>query len=137
MSRYKQEFDWSLEFSLTQSWQQQTTNFETSFPIFNKKRYDITWESSASRRFSWNILPYLLFLKKRQNFLLSSAAKYRWRFKGLRFKILLYVWSLWSLLSTSAKSFWILITSFMRTFLCFPSQQQATLTSSHVFVGSE
>ena len=47
-----------------------------------KIRYDITWESSASRRFSWNIMPYLLFLKKRQNLQLSSAANYRWRFKG-------------------------------------------------------
>ena len=45
-------------------------------------RYDITWESSASRRFSWNIMPYWLFLKKRQNLKLSSAANYRWRFKG-------------------------------------------------------
>ena len=32
-----------------------------------KIRCDITWESSASRRFSWNLMPYLLFLKKRQN----------------------------------------------------------------------
>ena len=28
-------------------------------------------------------MPYLLFLKKRQNFKLSFAANYRWRFKGL------------------------------------------------------
>ena len=27
-------------------------------------------------------IPYWLFLKKRQNFKLSSAANYRWRFKG-------------------------------------------------------
>ena len=27
-------------------------------------------------------MPYLLFLKKRQNLQLSSAANYRWRFKG-------------------------------------------------------
>ena len=27
-------------------------------------------------------LPYFLFLKKRQNLKLSSAAKYRWRFEG-------------------------------------------------------
>ena len=27
-------------------------------------------------------MPYSLFLKKRQNFKLSSAAKYRWHFKG-------------------------------------------------------
>ena len=26
-------------------------------------------------------MPYLLFLKKRQNFKLSSAANYRWRFR--------------------------------------------------------
>ena len=35
--------------------------------IFSKLkiiRYDISWELSASRRFSWNIMPNLLFLKK-------------------------------------------------------------------------
>ena len=32
----------------------------------------------CSRRFSWNIVPYFLFLKKRQNLKLSSAANYRW-----------------------------------------------------------
>ena len=37
----------------------------------------------TSRRFSWNIMPYLLFLKKQQNLKLSSAANYWWRFKGL------------------------------------------------------
>ena len=41
------------------------------FPNFRQKRY-ITWESSASRRFSWN-MPFLLFLKKRQNLQFSSA----------------------------------------------------------------
>ena len=30
-------------------------------------------------------MPYLLFLKKQQNFKLSSAANYRWRFKGVCF----------------------------------------------------
>ena len=45
-------------------------------------RYDITWESSASRRFSWNIIPYWLFMKKRQILKLSSAANNRCRFKG-------------------------------------------------------
>ena len=40
------------------------------------------------RRFSWNIMPYLLFLKKRQNFKLLSAANYRWGFKGLFFACL-------------------------------------------------
>ena len=29
-----------------------------------------------------NIMPYFLFLKKRQNLQLSSAANYRWRFQG-------------------------------------------------------
>ena len=48
---------------------------------FSKKiRHDISWESSASRRFSWNIMPYLLFLKMQQNLKLTSAANYRWRF---------------------------------------------------------
>ena len=65
-----------------QSRLQQTTNLLTSFRIFEKIRYDISWESSASRRFSWNTMPYLLFLKKRQNLNLSPAANYRWRFKG-------------------------------------------------------
>ena len=38
------------------------------FPNFRKKiRYEISWELSASRQFSWNIMPYMLFLKKRQN----------------------------------------------------------------------
>ena len=45
---------------------------------FSKKiRCDISWEWSASRRFTWNIIPYLLFLKKGQNLKLSSAANYR------------------------------------------------------------
>ena len=44
------------------------------FPSFQQK---------SSRRFSWNIMPYLLFLKKQQNLKLSSAANYRWRFKGI------------------------------------------------------
>ena len=53
------------------------------FSNFRKRiRYDISWESSASRRFSWNIIPYLLFLKEWQNLKLSSVANYRWRFMG-------------------------------------------------------
>ena len=51
------------------------------FSKFSTKiRYDITWESSASRRFSWNVKPYLLFSKRLQNLQLS-AANYRWRFQ--------------------------------------------------------
>ena len=51
--------------------------FCDSFPNFRKKRrYDNSWESSAGRRFSWNIIPYLLFLK------MSSAANYRLHFMG-------------------------------------------------------
>ena len=34
------------------------------------------------QQFSWNIMPYLLFLKMQQNLKLSSAANCRWRFKG-------------------------------------------------------
>ena len=57
--------------------------FHNIFPNFwKKRRYDISWESSASRRFSWNIMPYLLFLKKQLNFKMSSAANYRWHFMG-------------------------------------------------------
>ena len=53
--------------------------------LFSKEiRNDISWDSPASRRFSWNIMLYLLFLKKRQNLKLSSAANYRWRFMGYR-----------------------------------------------------
>ena len=66
-----------------QSRLQQTTNFEIFSPFSTKIRYDISWESSASRRFSWNIILNFLFLKKRQNLKSSSAANYRWRFKGL------------------------------------------------------
>ena len=36
---------------------------------FKRKKEWFSWESSAIRRFSWNIMPYLLFLKKRQNLL--------------------------------------------------------------------
>ena len=36
-----------------QSGLQQMTNFATSFLVFEKIRYDISWESSASRQFSW------------------------------------------------------------------------------------
>ena len=39
------------------------TNFATSFPIFEKNKELYSWESSASRRFSWNIKPYFLFWK--------------------------------------------------------------------------
>ena len=44
-----------------QSWLQQTTNFASSFLIFGKIRYDISWESSA-RRFSWNITPLIFVI---------------------------------------------------------------------------
>ena len=45
--------------------------------IFHENRHE-----NAGRRFSWNIMHYLLFLKKQQNLKLSSAANYWWRFKG-------------------------------------------------------
>ena len=64
-----------------QSQLQQTASFYHLSQFSKKITYDISWESSASRRFSWNI-PYLLFLKKQHNLKLSSAANYRWRFKG-------------------------------------------------------
>ena len=39
------------------------------FLNFGKKiRYDTSWESSSSRRFSWNTMHYLLFLKKNAKF---------------------------------------------------------------------
>ena len=51
-----------------------STNYDCSrrqilwhlYRFSNKLRYEISWGSSASRRFSWN-MPYLLFLKKHQN----------------------------------------------------------------------
>ena len=33
-------------------------NFVTSFLVFGQKRFDRSWESSISRRFSWNIMPF-------------------------------------------------------------------------------
>ena len=39
-----------------------TTAADNIFLIFENKRYDISWESSASRRVSWNIMPYFCFL---------------------------------------------------------------------------
>ena len=36
-------------------------------------------------------MPYLLFLKKQQNLKLSSAANYRWRFKGYKFSLYMYL----------------------------------------------
>ena len=44
-------------------------NFCDIFPSFRQIRYDISWESSASRRFSWIIMPYLLFSKKQKNWI--------------------------------------------------------------------
>ena len=64
-----------------QSQLQQTTNFDTSFRTFEKN----------SLWFSWNIMPYLLFLKKRQHFKLSSVAIYRWRFKDVTFPLVSWV----------------------------------------------
>ena len=54
--------------------------FYDIFLNFRQIRYGISWESSASRGFSWNIMPYSLFLKKQQNLKSSSAANCRWRF---------------------------------------------------------
>ena len=53
-----------------------------SFLIFEKNKVWYSMRIAASRRYSWNIMPYLLFLKKRQKLKLSSAANYRWRYKG-------------------------------------------------------
>ena len=60
-----------------QSQLQQMTNFVRYFLIFERnKEYFVRIVCLQ------NIMPYLLFLKKRQNFKLSSAANYRWLFKG-------------------------------------------------------
>ena len=37
-------------------------------------------------------MPYLLFLKKQQVLKLSSAANYRWRFKGYNSGVLWLIW---------------------------------------------
>ena len=54
---------------------------KTSFPIIEKNK---VWYFMriVCRRFSWKIMPYLLFLKKPQNWKLLSAANYRWGFKS-------------------------------------------------------
>ena len=77
-------FDYFASLTLKAPIKTATDNkFWDIFSNFQKKiRHDISWESSTSRRFSWNIMPYLLFLKKQQNLKVSSAANYRWRFKG-------------------------------------------------------
>ena len=49
--------------------------------IFHENRLP----ADDSHEMSWNSMPYLLILKKRQNLKLSSAANYRWRFM-LKFK---------------------------------------------------
>ena len=57
------------------------------FPNFQKKiGYDISWESSAARPFSWNFVPHLLFLKKQQNLKLLLASNYRWHFNYVLWK---------------------------------------------------
>ena len=59
---YKSKFFWTLKALITTA---ADDKFCDIFPNFRKKiRYDISWELSASRHFSWNIMPYLLFLKK-------------------------------------------------------------------------
>ena len=47
------------------------------------RRYDISWESSASRRFAWNIMPYLLFLKKAAKFEIVICCKLQVALYGL------------------------------------------------------
>ena len=61
---------------------QQTTNFVTSFQILekNKIRYFKRLVCQQTILIKYHAL--LLFLKKRQNLKLSSAANYRWRFMG-------------------------------------------------------
>ena len=54
--------------------------FCSIFPKFWKKN-KVWYFMRIVWRFSRNIMPYLLFLKKWQNLKLSSAANYRWRFK--------------------------------------------------------
>ena len=43
------------------------------FFINNKIRHDISWEWTAGRQFSWNIIPYFLKLGKMSQNLLSAA----------------------------------------------------------------
>ena len=56
-------------------------NFATSFLVFEKKNKVRYFMRIVCQHMS--LLKYhLLFLKKQQNLKLSSAANYRWRFKG-------------------------------------------------------
>ena len=71
---------WSIK---RQSRLQQTTNFATSLLIFEKIRYDISWELSASKQSSWNIMPYFLFLKKAAKFLIVVCCKFKLALYGL------------------------------------------------------
>ena len=65
-----------------QSQLQQTTNFATSFPIFEKKGIMFHENRLPADDSHENIIPFLLFLKKRQKSKLLSAANYRWRSMG-------------------------------------------------------
>ena len=59
---------------------QQTTNFATSFLVFEKK--GMIYHENRLLADDSHEISYLIFFKKRQNLKLSSAANYRWRFKA-------------------------------------------------------
>ena len=65
-----------------QSQLQQTTNFSTSFLIFEKNKEWYFMRIVCQQTILMKYHAYLLFLKKGQNLKLLSAANYRWHFKN-------------------------------------------------------
>ena len=57
--------------------------FFNIFLNFRKNKITYFMRIVCQQTILMNIIPYLLFLKKRQNVKLLSAANYRWRFMGL------------------------------------------------------
>ena len=56
--------------------------FSDTFPNFRQKKGMILLENRLPADDSHEILCLICYLKKRQNLQSSSAANYRWRFKG-------------------------------------------------------
>ena len=90
LSTHKICFGWGIGnlISVTHYWplkrqsrQQQTTNFATSFLIFERNKIWYFMRIVCQQTILMKDHA-LLFLKKRQNLKLSFAANYRWRFKG-------------------------------------------------------
>ena len=65
-----------------QSQLQQTTNFETYFPIFEKNKVWYFMRIVCQQTILMKYHALFVIFEKATKFKLSSAAKYRWRFKG-------------------------------------------------------